>query len=161
MIVSSCENTGDDDDEYNDEGTIAPWRQTRWLVLSSGLFCFPAYMAYRKQRTDLALLLASTSFVSANYWRCARPGWRRTLDLVYGKLSFFTFFCVWARSSSPHGVGFEEASVFVPLVAGLYTLSDYTHRLAPRANTWWQIHGLFHICLFYGQCRVLSGILPR
>ena len=155
ISVASCSDDDGDD-------SIAPWHQTRWLVLSSWLFCLPAYLAYRKQRADLALLLGTASAISANYWRCARPGWRRTLDLVYGKVAFVTLFGVWAGSlpSSPHAAGLVEASVYVPTTIGLYVLSAHTHRLAPWDHTWWRIHGLFHLCILYGQWRVLHGLPP-
>ena len=157
MIVCSC-SCEDDGNGNGNDGSIAPWRQTRWLVLSSGLFLFPAYLATRKQRPDLAVLLATTSLVSTNYWRCARTGWRRNLDLIYGKLSFLTMFGVWARESlSPDPL---EASLYVPTVAGLYALSNYTHRFSPDTDIWWRIHVLFHISLLYGQWRVLHGLPP-
>jgi hypothetical protein len=74
------------DDKY-----LAKYEDTKWLVLSSFLFCIPSIYAFITELHFHSGLLIFTSLISANYWRKATYSWRRNLDLMWSKLSFGVF----------------------------------------------------------------------
>jgi len=70
---------------------IAPWQETKWIVLSSCLFLIPSWYAFQNHLYGNAWLLLTMSLISANYWRNARISWRRTTDLIFSKLMTILF----------------------------------------------------------------------
>ena len=59
--------------------------------LSSLFFMFPASYAYVNKLYSYWTILVFTSIISANYWRKAIYSWRRNIDLIVAKFSFFVF----------------------------------------------------------------------
>ena len=90
-------------EEY-DEIYLASWEHTKWLVLSSSFFLFPSMFAFYHHLYFHSFLLCSTSIISANYWRKPTYSWRRTMDLLFSKISFSWFFLhgVFYIHSTPH-----------------------------------------------------------
>jgi hypothetical protein len=71
---------------------LAPWEQTKWLVLSSLFIMISSIYSYFKQLYFYSILLLFTSVISANYWRKATYySWRRNSDLIVSKISFVIF----------------------------------------------------------------------
>jgi len=83
---------------------LASWEHTKWLVLSSSFFLFPSMFAFYHHLYFHSFLLCSTSIISANYWRKPTYSWRRTMDLLFSKISFSWFFLhgVFYIHSTPH-----------------------------------------------------------
>ena len=83
---------------------LASWEHTKWLVLSSSFFLFPSMFAFYHHLYFHSFLLCSTSIISANYWRKPTYSWRRTMDLLFSKISFSWFFFhgVFYIHSTPH-----------------------------------------------------------
>lgn len=125
---------------------IASWLVTRWLVLSSLSFLVPSVYAYTLGINLCSVLLVGTTFFSVNYWRNAEKGWRRDADLIYAKLSFYTFVLL--------GIIYvQDISYIIPGYCGLfalvycYQMSRYTHETKGENSEWYLYHMLFHLIM--------------
>lgn len=135
---------------------IAPWNETRWLVLSSFFFLIPSIYAYLNNLYFLGNLLSITSFISANYWRKATYSWRRTMDLIFAKISFVTFVI--------NGVLYVSNMYYLIFgYIGLFILS-YCYYLSAKElelknNKWYQYHVVFHFIMMYEQILIIDSII--
>jgi hypothetical protein len=135
---------------------IAPWNETRWLVLSSFFFLFPSIYAYLNNLYFFGNLLCITSFISANYWRKATYSWRRTMDLIFAKISFVTFVI--------NGVLYVSNMYYLIVgYIGLFILS-YCYYLSAKElelkkNNWYQYHVVFHFIMMYEQFLIIDSIV--
>jgi hypothetical protein len=123
---------------------IAPWKQTKYLTLSSFFFSVPAlYSYYRYNMIYSPVLLCSVSLISANYWRNALYDWRRQLDIYMARSAFVYFIASGFYYLPPH------VSVFVG-IPSLYSIgycfykshSEYEEN--KESNAWVFYHALFH-----------------
>lgn len=73
------------------DSLIAPFIETQYLVLSSCSFLYPAYIGIQNSLYIHSFMLFVTVFISANYWRKATLGLRRTIDLILAKIVFVFF----------------------------------------------------------------------
>lgn len=144
----------------NDEIYIAQWEHTKWLVLSSGFLLIPATYAYIHKLYSFCILLFFTSLISANYWRKATYSCRRTLDLLFAKISFVVFFS--------NGVLYVRTLHYViPGYAGaimllyFYYLSGklYEMQLSNVQKTWFKYHFMFHFIIAYEQLIILDSMI--
>ena len=104
----------------------------------------------------LSGLLFATSVISANYWRNATCSWRRTLDLVFSKISFVIFFyngIIYVKKIEHKIVGYT-GTIFV-----LYCYYQSANLLQRKDENWWKYHFLFHVIIAMEQMLVLYGIL--
>jgi len=84
------------------------------LVLSSTFFLVPCIYTIYNSMHFFTVLLILTSGISANYWRKAIYGWRRTLDLWFSKISFTIFVTnqlmyIWIIP--PNHIGFSRENI--------------------------------------------------
>lgn len=135
---------------------IAPWSQTRWITASSGLFLFSSSYALKNRLYLDAILLTSTSLISANYWRKATYSWRRTLDLIYAKM--ITLFYIYR--------GITYTTNYYMIVTGysgmiglgyMYYLSN--KRYQEKCPYWYRYHVGFHVLLTMEQFLVINSVL--
>ena len=68
---------------------VAPYRKTRWLTLSSLLFLGPSVYGYTEEQYFLAVIALATSLCSVNFWRDATYSYRRSMDCIMAKISFY------------------------------------------------------------------------
>jgi hypothetical protein len=134
---------------------LAPWNETRWLVLSSFFFLIPSIYAYLNNLYFLGNLLCITSIISANYWRKATYSWRGTMDLIFAKISFVTFVINGLLYvSNIYYLIFGYIGLFI--LSYCYYLSG--KELELKHNNWYQYHVLFHFIMMYEQILIDSII---
>lgn len=133
---------------------VAPFSETKWLVMSSCLFNVPSFYAYYHELYFFSGVLTTISLVSANYWRHATYSWRRDLDLIVAKSSFilFSYNIKYIQYSHHRITGYTG----VGLLIYCYYLS---HTLYYNHNQYWvTFHVLFHLLLIYEQLLMLQVI---
>jgi len=143
---------------YNPRKTmmIAPWKETRWLVLSSSFFILPAIYAYWYQLYFFTGILTLTSIVSANYWRICSYSWRRNMDLVFAKVSFVVFFyngIVYVKYTPYLITGYSG------VILAMYCWYTSEKVFQSKDTNWWKYHFLFHCLLTLEQLMVLNSIV--
>lgn len=157
--------------------SIANWNTTRWIVLSSIIFATPSYWSvvyytfnpivdewndrrviyYRRLATvNASVILASA--VSVNFWRNAKKGWRRNLDLIVAKISMTT-----AIYNSVITVRYKPYMYMSIIVYyGLYNLYTTSYiKMQQNDINWVKYHFMFHICIFFGCLFASDGIRIR
>lgn len=129
---------------------------TRWLIASSCLFLLPSWYAYCHQLYFYSGLLACTSAISVNYWRDATENsWRRTLDLVFSKITFVVFMyqgIVHVRYIPYIATGYSGLFFLVRC----YHISDMLWK--QKMSNWYVYHCAFHVILTYEQFIILDSI---
>ncbi len=137
------------------EKYVAPWPQTKWLVLSSGFFLLPAGYAYLQRLNSFSLLLVATSLISANYWRKATYSWRRQMDLLFAKYSFAVFV--------GNGIVYVRQVEFaVPAYSGLLLILYCYYRSSQKwtlqEESWYRYHFCFHLLMACEQWIILRSM---
>jgi hypothetical protein len=135
---------------------IAPWEETKWLVVSSFFFLVPTVYAYVHQVYSYSFLLLTTSIVSANYWRRATYSWRRNLDLIVSKIAFIVFVSKGVLTITYFPYVIVGYSGFF-IVGYLFTCSNMLYEL--KDKTWVNYHFLFHVVLTCEQLIILDSII--
>ncbi len=139
----------------NGEIYRAQWSQTKWLVLSSLFFMFPATYAYMNKLYSYWAILVVTSIISANYWRKATYSWRRDLDLAVAKFSFIVF--------SINAILYvRKIHYVIPLYSGFIVLTYCYHtsgKLSDAKNdNFYKYHFGFHCFLTLGQFIIIQSV---
>jgi hypothetical protein len=134
---------------------IAPFKDTRWLCLSSLFFTIPSYYAYINNLYFHSITLLTASLISANYWRKATYSWRRTIDLMFAKIAFIIFFSdgIYYITSENYLI---TGSVALITSSYCFYLSSKLHKL--HNNNWYKYHLLFHLISTYQQFIVIDSI---
>jgi len=125
-----------------------PFEQSKWLILSSSAFAFPAfYSYYHKNLLDSVLILGGVA-VSIHYWKDAKPDYKRDLDIYYQRCLFvyFTYNGVKYIQVYTKNLIFYNSLLVAVL---LYYLSNRTYNVNEKSNQWVNYHLLFHFVLFY------------
>jgi hypothetical protein len=139
-----------------DPTLITPWEQTKWIALSSMFFIIPAIYGICNNIRYYSALLFITSAVSANYWRDAKPSWRRDLDLVTAKIAVITGLyngIVYITSPS-------HLTIFVSGISGIFYCYHLSNHLHARNNpNWWKYHFAFHVLLTCEQFLVFYTMI--
>jgi hypothetical protein len=144
------------DDKY-----LAKYEDTKWLVLSSFLFCIPSIYAFITELYFHSGLLLFTSLISANYWRKATYCWRRNLDLIFSKISFGVFVS--------NGIYYVREKYFYLGYLGLFLLiycffkSANLHNKAINSsettNNWYKYHFFFHVLMTIELMIIIQSII--
>ena len=142
--------------KYTNEIYIAPWENTKWLVISSLFWIGPSILAYVNNLYYYAMLLLVTSIISANYWRKATYSWRRNLDLFSAKIAFTVF--------TSNGIYYIRSPTYIItgytgliLLVYCYYLSDKLWRI--KNNNWYKYHFLFHLIMTYEEIIIIDSII--
>lgn len=142
----------------NGEIYRAHWPQTKWLVLSSLFFMFPAIYAYMNKLYSYFIIVTLTSLISANFWRKATYSWRRNLDLVFAKFAFIVF--------SANGVWYvRKIHYVIPLYTGLIALTYCYHTsgklLDLKNDNFYKYHFVFHCFLTLEQFIIIQSVFEH
>jgi hypothetical protein len=140
----------------NEDVYLAHWEDTRWLAFSSFFFTVPSFYALVNNLYSYSVLLLFTSIISANYWRKATYSFRRNMDLVFAKISFFVFVS--------NGVYYINTTWYVlsgysGLIVLLYCYYMSCTLLELKRKNWYKYHMLFHFIMTYEQLIILDSIL--
>ena len=119
---------------------LAPWSETKWLVLSSCFMLVPAGYAYRRGMLLHSAVLTAASLFSMNYWRHAKYGWRRNVDFVVAKSTFLLFF----YTGIHHIQHITSHSWFIPLTS-IYLFYKSKILYNKQDVCWVNYHMLFHL----------------
>ena len=161
------------------------WNETRWIVLSSTFFSIPAiwhlanyylYVVYKKEGyissqeigeenevyvqtlIYVSVVILITTIISVNYWRSAKRGWRRNLDMVFAKFSFLT--CAY------YGFKYITYGPYIFIMTGVLVILPYVYgkssKLISENNPGWvKYHFAFHLILAIASAVILDGIRLR
>ena len=125
---------------------VAPYRQTRWLMLSSLCFLGPSIYGYKRNKYFLANTALMTTLCSINFWRDATYSYRRTADVIMAKISFVTFMV----SSVPYVTWMPFVSTGYSALAGVIYCYFMSNKHAD-SEVWWKYHMMFHLLISYTQ----------
>ncbi len=127
-----------------DNVLIAPFSQTKYLVLSSTSFLCPCYISYKKDYIDMSLFILMTYLISINYWRDCKYSWRRNIDLFWSRLALIVF--------SYNGYHYLENNT-KKLSASLFPLLTYCfYKSTQFKQNWYKYHFIFHLI---GTCEMI------
>jgi hypothetical protein len=121
-----------------------PFKYTKPLTLSSLGLLLPSAVAFRQRKFHFFTLFFLTSILSANYWRRASYGRRRTADVVMSRFTFGSSIVAEAMRPNPR---WKLTLSMTAVTVLLYRMSFYLHaRHSPR---WIQAHLAMHfiICI--------------
>jgi hypothetical protein len=136
---------------------IAPWQETKWIVLSSCFFLIPSSYAFQNQLYGNASLLLSMSLISVNYWRNARISWRRTTDLIYSKMMTIIF----VTKGIYHKHTFPSLMVGFVCATGIVYFYHYSCTFhSEKKECWVQYHVIFHFLMTINMWLVVSHSIP-
>jgi hypothetical protein len=135
---------------------VTPLETSKWLVLSSFFFTIPSGYAYYKKYYVFAILLLTTSFISANFWKNATYSFRRNLDLIFSKISLVVFII--------NGIIHVR---YIPYVISGYSglvLLLYCFHLSNKYyivgdENWYKYHMIFHFIVMCEQLIVIDSII--
>jgi hypothetical protein len=125
---------------------VAPYRQTRWLLLSSLCFLGPCIYGYQKEQYFLAITSLLTTSCSINFWRDATYSYRRTADCIMAKITFIVYII--------HGVPYVTWMPFIVTGYGALVALIYCYYMSNKhadSDLWWKYHMMFHLLISYTQ----------
>ena len=152
---------------------------TGLLVLSSTFFLVPCILTIYNDMYFFTTLLLLTSGISANYWRKATYGWRRTLDLWFSKFSFVIFVTnqfMYIGIVQPTPISYTMIIEDIMLVENLryycsiasfvsmvyfYYLSEKSYHKSREDQQWKIYHFIFHIFVAVEQFIILEAIVSK
>jgi len=140
----------------NNNNEIAPWKDSKWLVLSSFYFMIPCIYSFYNKLYSFSLVLLLTSLISANYWRKATYSFRRNLDLCFARISFVIFVSngiIYVRSIPFIITGYSG----LIMLFYCYYYSDFLFK--KQSIYWVNYHMLFHLIMMYEQMIIINSIL--
>lgn len=124
------------------------------LVISSCFFLIPGIYAFISHVPLLGLLSLVTTAVSINYWRDAVNGWRRHMDLLVAKVSFFIYFTIGVI----HVRDWHILVVGWPNTALMLLSYFLSNKLWNKGSQYWiYCHMAFHLFVSVGQLLVVHG----
>jgi len=135
---------------------VAPWRQSRWITLSSLFFLVPSIYGFANREYMLSSIAAFTSLCSINFWRDANFSWRRTADVIMAKVSF-TCFLIKAINHI----------IWRPFVITGYSggfciiYCYYMSNKHSDSELWWKYHMLFHLFVACTQFITIKSIVDN
>lgn len=124
------------------------------LVVSSCFFLIPGCYAFYTALYFYGCVSFLTTLVSANYWRHAVHGWRRTADLITAKVSFAIYFisgCLFIQDPKTVVVGIPGCAMIIFCYYSSNRLWDMD------SWTWVYFHMSFHLFVALEQFLVLYG----
>ena len=135
---------------------IAPFCQTRYLVVSSFFFIIPATYACVHNLYLYSLLLGLTTIISANYWRKATYSWRRNMDLIFSKVSFAIY--IYNGIKYSHSIkDLIEGLIRLMIMVYYFRVSGELFKI--KDDSWYKYHVVFHILIALEQMRILNNII--
>lgn len=142
---------------------ILPWKESRYLVISSLSFLVPCIYSYVHHLYFYSFVLLATSLVSANYWRDAASSYRRDMDMVVSKVATAIFVCsgLYYYYRSYETALLPDSTVASSVVVTCIMMYAYYRSLVSHTkgdNRWYRYHLLFHVCLLYMQCLIVRQI---
>jgi hypothetical protein len=139
---------------YDSDIYLVEWRESRWLVLTSIGSLIPTAYSFYYGLYFFSAISLFTTFFSANYWRKATISYRRDMDLVYAKLSFFIYLS--------HGLYYVQGYRMIVFSPGLiYLIYNYYYSnqlYYEKKREWLSHHIWFHIMVIMEQMAVLESI---
>jgi hypothetical protein len=135
---------------------VAPWRQSRWITLSSMFFLLPSIYGFANKEYALSSVGIITSLCSINYWRDASYSWRRTVDIIMAKISFTVFIITGPRQIIWRPFIITGYSGTVGMLYCYYMSNKHSD-----SELWWKYHMMFHLCVAYTQFITIKSIIDN
>ena len=149
---------------YEPDKIVAPYSQTKYLVLSSLFFFMASVYGFINNQLLYGIISLITSIVSVNFWRDATYSYRRCLDLITARISFIIFFfsgSYYASQNKHDLILFVWFSV-VLLSIYCYYLSHKTYDVEdPKNNRWYKYHAMFHFLCFCGMVITIKTVIDH
>jgi len=118
------------------------------LVISSGFFLFPAFVAVFRGNYFIGCVLGITSLVSGAYWHNPANVIVRNLDLAVSKASFCTMAYYGCRVLN-HPFDFTYGTIVSGYIVGFYITACMLYRMNDPA--WRLFYFVFHFYTAYLQ----------
>lgn len=137
----------------NNLGPSAQLYEDSWkLVITSTLFMVPAIVAFSYNMIFLAWTSFITSFVAINYWRDAKFGWRRWIDMTVAKTAFIIYLY--------HAVMYARSIFFGVVTAVItstmvYVYTNVSFHIAKQSKSWIKYHAAFHCLVILGKLLII------
>jgi hypothetical protein len=122
---------------------------SRYLVITSLGFFIPSIIAYIQGEYFLSSVIATTSLISANYWRRPELGWRRNADLIVSKAAFSIFLIT--------GIQVVSYPCYLAMCYSGLILMIHCYSNACLHNCW-KYHAAFHILVSTEIILILHNI---
>lgn len=143
-------------DIFNIDSTkyVAPYDQSKYLVVSSCFFLVPSVYGYVNQQYFYGTVSLMTSLCSINFWRNANYSYRRTIDHIMAKISFLIYLI-----SGFHYITFVPflINAYGVLFAILYCY--YMSNNSNNTNKWWKYHMMFHLLISYNKMIIIKSVI--
>ncbi len=142
----------------DNEHQIGPCHKTNlyedsWkLFYTSLLFMIPAVMAFLFNLFFLSGTSFTVSVVAMNYWRNAKFGWRRWIDMTVAKAAFLIYLS--------HAVMFARSLQFGVITAVItstmyFLYTNVSVLIAKQSKEWINYHAAFHGMVILAQILVI------
>jgi hypothetical protein len=139
---------------------VAPFKVTKWLMLSSMSFLIPAIYGFYSHSYGYTLISTTIFICSVNFWRDARHGMRRTIDIYVAHTGALLYIIngiyvlhIKANINMTHLM-----YIIYPTGCTIYAMNHIsTKRYYAYINKhyWLKYHMIFHILCGLGQCIVI------
>ena len=136
---------------------IAPFKQTRWLILSSFSFLCPSLFGLYRGKYLLSTVSTCVFLCSLNFWRHARYGLRRNIDIIVAYIASLTYIIygnLYVNNSIVLYTGFPIGCV----IYGLYNTSKNKYYANKHNFSWVKYHMLFHFITACEQVILINYI---
>ena len=134
---------------------IAPFKQTKWIVLSSFSFILPSLFGLYKKEYCLSTASTCVFLCSLNYWRDARYSIRRNIDIIVAytvSLTYVIYGHLYVGNSIVLYTGFPIGCI----IYGLYNTSKNKYYANKHNFSWVKYHMLFHFITACEQVIVIN-----
>lgn len=130
---------------------IANVDESKKLVFSSCFFLVPAVYGITNGIYFYSVVSLLTFLCSANYWRNANYSYRRMMDVIVAKTSFF----IYVRGGILYVPDKTVAcSVLIGILYCYYMSNKYEH-----TTIWWKYHMMFHFLVACNKLIILQNMI--
>ena len=138
---------------------VAPFKLTKWLIVSSMSFLVPAIYGFCSSAYGYTIISSTIFVCSVNFWRDARHGIRRTIDIYVahsGALMYIINIAYILHIKSYNMTHFIY--IVYPTCGMIYAMqrmSEKRYYTYVNKNYWAKYHIIFHALCSLGQCVVI------
>ena len=150
---------------------VAPFKLTKWLLLSSTSFIIPSIYGFYKHTYGYAVLSTTILICSLNFWRDAKYGMRRNIDvcvahsgaLIYTINALHILYKLHIKTNS--NISFIPYFTYglYPIfctIFGMHIIAENRYTIFPNTHYWVKYHMIFHVFCALGQSlTIYSSVL--
>jgi len=134
---------------------IAPFKQTKWIVLSALSFIFPSLFAFHTNIYCLSTASTCIFLCSLNYWRDARYSIRRNIDIIVAYSGFTTYVIYGFLYINNSFIIYTSISM-CGFIYSIYKISENRYYINKNNLSWVRYHMLFHLFSAFQQSVIIN-----